>query len=46
MSIFLKVSQYSQENTSVGVSFNIVSGLKSYFKEHRRTGASECYDYM
>ena len=38
--LFLKILQYSQENTYVGVSFDKVAGLNTYFKEHLRTAAS------
>ena len=39
--LFLKISQYSQENTDVGFSFNKVAGLKNtYFEKHQQPAAS------
>ena len=33
MTVPLKISQYLQENTSVGVFLNIVAGLQVFFKK-------------
>ena len=39
--LFLRISQYSQENTDVGFSFNKVAGLKNtYFEKHQQPAAS------
>ena len=39
--LFLKISQYSQENTDAGFSFNKVAGLKNtYFEKHQQPAAS------
>ena len=39
--LFLKISQYSQENTDVGFSFNKVAGLKNtYFEKHQQRATS------
>ena len=38
--LFLKISQYSQENTDVGFSFNKVPGLKNTYFEKQQPAAS------